>query len=164
MTDTANFPTAEQIDSSDLVIQYGLDFGFPEAKVYYSYRGLFESTPPRWTYFDPEDGAEGDRPYETEDFTILLNRDRLTGMAAVTFPSELGKLTVEELDALKRPTVIIADTDREADRVILQKIHSEWWNLEVGVDEQWKAVDLVRCYKHLTLVWQIPADATEYER
>lgn len=87
-----------------------------------------------------------------------MARDGMTGMAAITFPTELGSLTVQDLDALRRPAFVIADTGRESDRLILQKYHSEWWNLDSGVDDSWSAEQLVRGWKHVTLLWEFPAD------
>lgn len=160
MTDAAALPTvlptADQIAESDLVVQFAVQHGFPKTSVYRAYRPFFKN----WVHLDPEDGADGTYTYEAESLAILMTRDRMTGMAAIAFPPELGALTEAHLDSLDRHAIVIADTPLTDQRLVLQKYQSSWWNLETGVEETYTSAELVAWFKGAAVVWEFPDTAT----
>jgi len=161
MTETPAIQTEGELpEGTNLVILVGKGrHGFGQAHLY-----LRPGYAERFNRLDPEDDDSWKPPYAADAFPTLMVRDELGGYLPFTVARPTCTLTVEELEALPERSVVVAANRHDTfdDFTVLQRIHSEWWNMEDHFTEEdgetYTPADVVRTFGLSALVWAADFD------
>lgn len=161
MTETPAVQTEGELpEGTNLVILVSEGHrGFGRAHLYLR-RGFSED----FDRLDPEDDNSWKPPYTADVFPTLMVRDEMGGYLPFTVVRPTGTLTVEEVEALPdRSVVVVANRhDTFNDFTVLQRIHSDWWNMEDHFTEQdgetYTHADVVHHFGLGHVVWSADFD------